>query len=74
MQKIRNKQSRPHIEILAVTVRNKFNTLQETSERYTPEDEYKNFIAAHMEAAAKCIPRAKCKVHWELLVVRKNTR
>ena len=39
-----------------VTVRNKFDTLQETSERYTPNDEYENFVTAHIDTAAKCIP------------------
>ena len=31
-----------------VTVRNKFDTLQEISETYTPNDEYENFVSAHM--------------------------
>ena len=39
-----------------VTVRNKFDSLQEISETYTPNDEYENFITAHVEAAAECIP------------------
>ena len=59
-----------------VTVRNKFDALQEISETYTPNDKYKNFITAHPKAAAaECIstkPRAKCRVPWESLVVRKK--
>ena len=48
-----------------VTVRNKFNTLPETSERHSPNDKYENFVTAHTEAAAECIPsklRAKCGI------------
>ena len=37
-------------------VGNKFDTLQEISETYTLNDEYENFVTAHMEAAAGCIP------------------
>ena len=50
-----------------VTVKNKFDTLQEISERHTSNDEYKNFIT-HLEAAAECIltkPRAKCRIPQE---------
>ena len=46
-----------------VTVRIKFDTLQETSERYTSNDKYENFVTTHIEATTKCIPtkpRAKC--------------
>ena len=39
-----------------VTVRNKFDTLQEISETLTPNDEYENFVNANMEAAVECIP------------------
>ena len=59
-----------------VTVRNKFDTLQETSERATPNDEYENFVTTHMEAAAECIatqPRPKCTVPWESLVIKKKS-
>ena len=58
-----------------VTVRNKFDTLQETSEKHTPNDEYENFVTTHMEAAAECIPakpRAKCRVLWEAIAIRKK--
>ena len=51
-----------------VTVRNKSDT---------PNDEYENFLTAHMEAAAECIPtkpRTKCRVSWESQVVRKKNK
>ena len=38
-----------------ITVRNKFDTVQEISEKYNSNDEYKNFVTSHMEAAAECI-------------------
>ena len=49
-----------------VTIGNKF---------FASNDENENFVAAHMEAAAECIPtelRAKCRVPWESQVVRKK--
>ena len=55
-----------------VTVRNKFNTHQETFERHTLNDEYENFVTTHIEAAAKCTPtkpRAKCRVPREPIAV-----
>ena len=39
-----------------ITQKNKFNALQELSETFTPNDKYENFINAHMEATAECIP------------------
>ena len=45
--------------------RNKFGALQEKTEIRTPNDEYENFVNAHLEAAAKCIPtkhRTKSRV------------
>ena len=56
-----------------VTERNKFDILQETSERHNSNDEYKNFIATHIEVATECILtklRVKCKVPWEWIAVR----
>ena len=53
--------------------RNRFETLQEKTEKSTPNDEYENFVNAHLEAAAKCIPtklKTKYKVPWETLAVR----
>ena len=39
-----------------VTLRNEFDALQEISEILTPNVENENFINAHMEAAAECMP------------------
>ena len=58
-----------------LTLRNKFDALQEISETPTPNDEYKNFVNAQLEAAAECIPikqRAKPRVPGETLAVRKK--
>ena len=56
-------------------LRNRFETLQEKTEKSTPNDEYENFINAHLEAAAKCIPtklKTKYRVPWETLAVREK--
>ena len=56
-------------------LRNRFETLQEQTEKGTPNDEYENFVNAHLEAAEKCIPtkpRTKHRVPWEMLAVREN--
>ena len=37
-----------------VTIRNKFDPLQETSERHTPNDKYENFVSAYLKATAEC--------------------
>ena len=37
-----------------VTVRKKFATLLEISEIHNPNNKYKTFVIAHIEAAAKC--------------------
>ena len=58
-----------------LTLRNKFDTLQEISEKPTPNDEYENVNNAHLEAAAECLPTkqgAKPRVPWETLAVRKK--
>ena len=58
-----------------LTLRNKFDALQEISETPTPNDEYENFVNAHIETAAECIPtkqRTKPSVPWEFLEVRKK--
>ena len=39
-----------------ITLRNKFDVLPEISKTLTPNDKYKNFMNAHMEAAAECLP------------------
>ena len=51
-----------------VTIKNKFDTLQEVSETHTPIEEYENFVTVHIKVAAECIPtkpRAKCRVPYE---------
>ena len=56
-------------------LRNRFETLQEKTEKGTPNDEYENLVNAHLEAAAKCIPtkpRTKYRVPWETLAVREK--
>ena len=56
-------------------LRNNFETLQEKTEKVIPNDKYKNFVNAHLEAAAKCIPtkpRTKYRVQWETLAVREK--
>ena len=56
-------------------LRNRFETLQEKTEKGTPNDEYENFVNAHLEAAVKCIPtkpRTKYRVLWETLAVREK--
>ena len=58
-----------------ITLRNKFDALQEISETLTLNDEYENFVNTHMEAAAECIPtkqRAKHRIPWKTLAVRKK--
>ena len=56
-------------------LRNRFETLQEKTEKGTPNDKYENFVNAHLEATAKCIPtksRTKNRVPWETLAVREK--
>ena len=56
-------------------LRNRFETLQEKTEKDTQNDEYENFVNVYIEAAAKCIstkPRTKYRVPWETLVVREK--
>ncbi len=59
-----------------ITLTNKFIPLQEIFKSLTLDDEYENFVNAHTEAAtAECIPsklRAKYRVPWKTLTVRKN--
>ena len=40
----------------ASELRNRFETLQEKTEKGTQNDEYENFVEAHLKAASKCIP------------------
>ena len=56
-------------------LRNIFEKTQEKTEKSTPNDEYDNFVNAHLEVAAKCIPtkpRTKYWVPWETVAVRKK--
>ena len=58
-----------------VELRNRFVTQQEKTGKGTPNDEYENFVNAHLEAAAKCIPtkpRTKYRVPWETVAVREK--
>ena len=40
----------------ALALRNKFNALQEKTKTHIPNDEYENFVNAHLEVAAEYIP------------------
>ena len=56
-------------------LRNRCETLQEKAEKGTPNEEYENFVEAHLETASKCIPtkpRTKYRVPWETLAVREK--
>ena len=56
-------------------LRNSLETLQEKTEKGTANDEYANFVNAHLEAAVNCIPtkpRTKYRVSWEMFVVREK--
>ena len=57
-------------------LRNWYETLQEKEEKKnTPNDEYENFVNAHLEAASKCIPtkpRTKYRALWETEEVREK--
>ena len=58
-----------------IALRNKFDVLQEKRETRTPNDEYENFVNAHLEAATKYIPikhRTKSRVAWETFAVREK--
>ena len=59
----------------ALELRNRFEALQEKTEKVTSNDEYENFVEAHLEAASKCIPtkpRTKYRVPWETSAVREK--
>ena len=59
----------------ALELRNRFETLQEKTEKVTPNDEYENFVEAHLEVASKSIPtkpRTKYRVPWETSEVREK--
>ena len=53
-----------------IALRNKFDAPQKKTEKPTLNDEYENFINAHLETGAKYIPtkpRTKSRVPWETL-------
>ena len=63
------------LRLFNLELRNRFETLQEKTEKGTPNDEYENFVEAHLEAASMCIPtkpRTKYRDPWETLAVRKK--
>ena len=65
----------PNIVSHTITLRKKFDALQKISDTLTPNDEYENFVNAHIEAAAEVIPtklRAKHRVPWKTLPVKKR--
>ena len=54
---------------------NSSNSAKYKTEKGTPNDKYENFVNAHLEAAAKCIPtkpRTKYRVPSETLAVREK--
>ena len=51
-------------------LRNRFETLQEKTEKSIPNDEYENFVNAHLEVPTKL--KTKYRVPWETLAVREN--
>ena len=56
-------------------LRNRFETLQEKTEKGTQNDEYENFVNVHLETVSTCIPtkpRTKYGVPWETLAVREK--
>ena len=56
-------------------LRNRFDAQQKKIEKGTPNDEYENFVNAHLEKAAKYIPtkpKNKFRILWETLVVREK--
>ena len=60
-----------------MTLRNKFNALQEIPKTLTPYEENEKFVHVHMEAAAECIPtklRAKHRILWEILAGKTRQR
>ena len=57
-----------------ITVRNKFDTLQEASERHSPNDEYEDFVSANLTAAAEYIPKVQCLILSESIAVKEKTR
>ena len=62
-------------KLFNISIWTDFSSLQEKTEKVTPNDEYENFVDAHLVAASKCIPtkpRTKYRVPWETLAVREK--
>ena len=58
-----------------ITLRNKFDALQEISKTLTTNDEYESFVNVHMESTTECIPTRLRAKHWvpcETLAVKKK--
>ena len=58
-----------------LTLRNKNDALQEKTETHTPNDEYENFMNAHLEVAWNTYQLNKelnLESHWETLAVREK--
>ena len=56
-------------------LRNRSKTLEEKTEKGTSNDEYENFINAHLEAAVNCFPtkpKSKYRVPWETLAIKET--
>ena len=54
---------------------NKYDALRWKTETHTPNEEYENFVNAHLEAAAEFIPtkqRTKTTFPWETLAFREK--
>ena len=59
----------------AIVLRNKYDTLQKKTETHTRNEEYENFVNAHLEAAAEFIPtkqRTKYRIPWGTLAIREK--
>ena len=55
-----------------LALRNKYDAQQEQTETPTSNEEYENFVNAHLEAAAETKQRRKYRVPWETLSVREK--
>ena len=55
-----------YIYIYVLELRNRFETLQEKTEKSTPNDEYENFVYAHLEAAFQQNSKLNIESHEKL--------
>ena len=70
-------QTRKKKEASTALVTLKFDALQEKTETHTLNDEYENFLNAHLEASVEYIPtkqKTKPRVPWETSVVRESVQ